>query len=89
MNVRLAAQTISSGVADAIDFLRLSGNLSFKDTEAITEFIRISDRLFDMMNSRSLFARNFKSPLTLKNKAIWEDVFQKAEIYIKKIKSRK
>lgn len=86
MNVRLATQTISASVADAIDFLRVSGNSIFLNSEATTEFLRSFDRLFDMMNSRSPFAKNFKSPLTLNNKHVWEDIFAKSEAYIKSLK---
>jgi hypothetical protein len=53
-NVRLAAQTISSGVADAIDSLRKSGHPDFIGSEATTEFIRIFDRIFDMISLSNL-----------------------------------
>lgn len=86
MNVKLAAQTISASVADAIDFLRRSGNSDFFYSEATTEFIRIFDRLFDMMNSRNIYAKGFKSPLSLKNKEVWENIFKKSEMYIKQLK---
>jgi hypothetical protein len=49
-NVRLAAQTISSGVAVAIDSLRKSGHPDFIGSEATTEFIRIFDKIFDMIS---------------------------------------
>lgn len=43
MNVKIAAQTLSSSVADAIDFLRASGNENFQGSEASTEYIRMID----------------------------------------------
>lgn len=86
MNVRLAAQTISSSVADAIDFLRLSGNAEFQGSEATTEFIRIFDRIFDVMNSRTLFAKGYKSPLFLHNIHYWKQIFSETAIYIKGLK---
>lgn len=41
INVRLAAQTLSSSVADAIDFLRTSGYKDFIASEATANLIRI------------------------------------------------
>lgn len=76
MNVRLAAQVLSSSVADAIDFLRISGHLSFSNSSATVEFLRMIDRLFDLMNSKSPFGKSYKSPLSLKNKSFWEDIFE-------------
>lgn len=75
MNVRLAAQVLSSSVADAIDFLRNSGNAKFVGSEATIEFIRLIDRLFDTMNSKSPFGTYFKSPLTVHNKDVWQGFF--------------
>lgn len=82
MNVRLAAQTLSSSVADAIDFLRASGNSSFVGSEATTQFLRVFDRIFDLMNSRDLFGKGYKSPMTLNNRNYWENVFLNTEKYI-------
>lgn len=66
MNVSLAAQTLSNAVANAIDFLRKSGEKDFINSEATTYFIRIIDRFFDIMNTRSSFGTGFKS-LMMKN----------------------
>ena len=82
MNVRLAAQTISSSVADAIEFLCLSGHPDFVGSEATVEFLRIFDRLFDVMNSRSVFASGFKSPMFLNNKHYWSKIFEESKKYI-------
>ena len=51
MKVNLAAQTISSSVADAIDFFRESGHQDFQNSEGTVKFIRTIDRLFDLLNS--------------------------------------
>ena len=54
MNVALAAQTLSSSVADVIDFLALSMKLKeFQDSQPTVKFIRTIDRLFDLPNSRN------------------------------------
>ena len=53
MNVRLAAQTLSSSVADAIEFLDVSMKLpEFQDSQPTVTFTRTIDRRFDILNSR-------------------------------------
>lgn len=71
MKVSLAAQTISSGVADAIDYLRLSGHPLFQGSEATCKFIRIFDMLFDMFNIRNVYGKGFRSPISSKNIEYW------------------
>jgi pyruvate carboxylase len=64
MTVRLAAQTLSSSVANAIDFLDKSARLpNFSESNGTVKFIRTIDRLFDMLNSRNPLAKGFKAPL--------------------------
>ena len=64
MNVQLAAQTLSSSVADAIEFLDKSMNLKeFQNSLGTVKFIRVVDRLFDILNSRNPIANGFKQPL--------------------------
>ncbi|EZA47209.1 THAP domain-containing protein [Ooceraea biroi] len=87
MNVALAVQTLSSSVADAIDFLRLNGYTKFSNSEATTEFIRIFDRLFDIMNSRNPFATGFKSPMRLHNMQYYQTVFLESERYIQQLRA--
>ena len=72
MNVKVAAQTLSSSVADAIEFLMFSQNPSFIGAEGTINFIRIIDQLFDIMNSRNPYGKHFKKPLSLKNCTYWE-----------------
>jgi hypothetical protein len=64
LNVRLEAQTLSSSVADAIDFLNLSMKLNeFHNSDGTVKFIRMIDRLFDMLNSRNPLGKGYKQPL--------------------------
>lgn len=86
MKVNLATQTISSSVADAIEFLKETGHPNFCNSEATIEFIRIFDRLFDIMNTRSAYGNGYKSPLTLQNKDYWINIFKISENYIKNLK---
>lgn len=86
MNVRLAAQTLSSGVADAIEFLRESGHDSFHGSEATVEFVRQMDRIFDMLNSRNPFSKGFKKPLSLENSEYWNKAFYESQVYLRSLK---
>ncbi|KAJ8047188.1 DNA transposase THAP9 [Holothuria leucospilota] len=61
-------KALSSSVADAIDFLRDDLHLpQFSGSEKTTEFIRIVDKLFDFMNSRSPHAKGYNQPMRLTN----------------------
>lgn len=87
MKVRLAVQTLSSSVADALDFCESKLKLSqFEGAHATAEFIRIFDRLFDILNSRNPLARSFKAPLRQQNAASCKSFFHKAEEYIRGLK---
>ena len=60
MKVKLAAQTLSSSVADALEFCdkQLKKN-EFEGSCATVNFIRIVDRLFDILNSQNALARTW------------------------------
>ena len=55
MNVKIASQTLSSSVADALQYLQVSGHPSFTDCDGTIKFICVVDRLFDLLNSRNPF----------------------------------
>lgn len=67
MKVKLAAQLLSSSVAKALQFLRAQKYAQFIDSEATQYFISVVDRLFDILNSRSIMARGFKKPMNRSN----------------------
>ena len=48
MKVKVAAQTLSSSVADALEFLLHFGHPLFSDAEGTIEFIRAIDKMFDI-----------------------------------------
>ena len=90
MKVNLAAQTLSTSVADAIDCCREELNLpEFQDSKPTTDFIRIIDALFDVMNSRNIFGRFSKSPMKESNRSEWSQLFEKAQDYISSMKDLK
>jgi hypothetical protein len=85
MNVRLAVQTISNSVADAIDYLRFQKYSQFVDSEATTEFLRTFDHLFDMMNARNSQGKHYKSPISPQNLLYFKQAFESYRQYIKNL----
>ena len=80
MNVHLAAQTLSSSVANAIDFLDKSVKLpNFSGSSGTVVFIGTIDRLFDLLNSRNPWAKGFKAPFRLSSKDTWQEILSTAE----------
>lgn len=87
MKVRLAVQTLSSSVADALDFCESTLKLpQFRGAHATAKFIRIFDRLFDLLNSRNPLARSYKAAIRKENAASWKSFLQEAEQYIRNLK---
>ena len=88
MNVSLAAQTLSSSVADAIDFLNISMKLpEFQDSSGTVKFVRTVDRLFDMLNSRNPLGKGYKKPLNLATKDTWEEILKSTASYLLSLKT--
>lgn len=67
MNVKIAAQTLSSGVADALEFLQNKNHPDFVGCGPTIKFIRVIDRLFDFLNSRDPYGKHFKGPINKNN----------------------
>lgn len=87
MKVRVAVQTLSKSVADALEYCMSVLKLhNFKDAGPTIEFIRIFDQLFDCLNSTNPNALRFKAPLTIKNKDEWSSFFELATDYILNLK---
>ena len=63
MKVCLAAQTLSSSVAVAFETLHDLGLSKFQGCLATADFIKRIDRLFDILNSRSVSAMGYKQPI--------------------------
>ena len=87
MKVRLAAQTLSSSVADSLEFCQKDLCIpNFKNCTATVKFIRIVDRLFDVMNSRNPLGKGYKSPLFKHNETYWRPFLMEAIQYLKGLK---
>ncbi|KAF2884152.1 hypothetical protein ILUMI_22011, partial [Ignelater luminosus] len=78
INVQLAVQTLSSSVADALEFLQTSKHSGFQDSDATIEFIRIIDRLFP-------FGKGYKAPIRPSTLNYFEEVFTKTTKYLQSL----
>lgn len=88
MKVDHAAQSLSSSVADAIEYCTNVLKLpQFKGSEATVKFIRTIDHLFDILNSRNPCAKGYKARLRVNNKGCWLPFLNKASSYIKVLKN--
>ena len=66
MKVSLCVQTLSSSVADSIQFVRQSLRLpQFLESAGTERFIRVIDHLFDIMNVSSPLGHGSKAPVRL------------------------
>jgi len=85
MKVKLAARTLSSSVADTLEFCAINMKLpKFKNCCAATvKFIRTVDRLFDILNSRNPFAKGFKVPLRKGNEHLWRAFLTQSVKYLR------
>lgn len=89
MNVRIAAETLSSSVADAMEYLMRTGHRKFKNAGPTIRFIRIFDKLFDVMNSMDMKSNepsSFKSSLNPGNKESVFEFLMEAKAYIATLK---
>lgn len=88
MSVRIAAETISNSVADALDFLRNKGVEEFVGSEATTKFIRRINNVFDISNSMHENALCFKRPISPKTEKEYFEYFDESIRYMKGLKLR-
>ena len=74
-------------MADALEFCntQLKKN-EFEGCDATVNFIRIVDRLFDILNSRNALAHGFKCPMRVSNENFWRPFMVQAVTYLKGLK---
>lgn len=82
VQVNLAAQTLSTSVADAIEFLKDINHPKFQGSEPTIMFIKNMDKLFDILNSRSPRMSGFKSPLRTSNEVLWRPFLEEMVSYL-------
>ena len=84
MKVSLAAQAISASTADGIEYLdKVLKYKEFKGSQGTVKFLRMFDWLFDVLNSKNQFGREFKAALSMTNKPVWEPFINDAANYIR------
>ena len=72
MNVSMAAQTLITSVADAIEFLSFGMQMNeFEGSYRTVKFICKIDMAFDMLNSRNPCDTGTKKPVTNTNLSEW------------------
>lgn len=57
----------------------------FEDSETTTEFIRIIDRWFNILNSRNPHGCGYKAPIKMSNKHKWQTALEETIAYIKQL----
>ncbi len=85
MKVKIAAQTLSASVGNALDFLKAAGVPGFGDVEGTVTFFRTMDRMFDFLNSRSKFAKGYKHPISRSSVHFWSKVVDATAMYLEEL----
>lgn len=67
MKVSVAAQTLSSSVAAGIKYLQSLKLKQFENSQDTAKFILTINNLFDVLNSKSKYGKNYRSPLKMEN----------------------
>lgn len=89
MSVAIAAQTLSSSVADSLEFLK-SERDAFKDVDGTVKYIRVINNVFDVMNStekgKDPATKQFKRPISPETQLESFGMFLEAIDYLKGLK---
>lgn len=87
MNVKVAVQTLSNSTAESIEYLdKVMRNDSFANSKATTNYIRVFNNLFDIMNSKEGHCdEEFKRPFTEETVNDFATYFQYAKNYLKRL----
>ena len=67
MKTKLAVHVISTSTADALEFCRSTGLSGFENSSATISFIRMCDRLFDVLNAKTPFGKSWKKAISRKS----------------------
>ena len=80
---------VCSSVADSMEFLwKDIEHPEFKYAGATVHFIRCVDKLFDLCNSRNMYAKGFKTPLKHQNEIFWKPILENFIKYLKELKDK-
>lgn len=85
MNVRMAAETLSSSSAASIEYLdTVEKNDNFRNSEGTVEYIRFCNNTFDVMNTKRKHCNEeYKRPISEKTENEFTTYFEYARKYIK------
>jgi len=89
MNVKLAAQLLSESVAQSLQFCRDENLPGFDGCTATIKFLQLFNKLFDIMNSRTLHSFGFKRPIQPSNESDIIQFLYEAKAYIFSLKESK
>ena len=62
------------------------GHAEFQNAEGTVEFIRVLNKLFDLLNVRNPFGKGFKQPLNLENGSVWNATIDSSITYLLALK---
>lgn len=87
MRVRLAVQTFSNSVADAIEYCMNDLKLpEFQGAEATVKFCRLMNNIFDVLNTRNFLSKNtYNKPINKNNKQSIIQFMNEGIVYIEKL----
>ena len=75
-------------MADGIEFLdKAMKHKKIQHSDATVQFVRIIDRLFDILNSHSPIGKGFKQPLRPETRETWEDILKTTAEYLLSLKT--
>lgn len=86
MKVNLAVQTLSNSVADALEYLENKKVEGFLGCGPTVRFIRTFNKLFDVGNSKTKYAKKYKKPIYETTEEIYFTFFEEAEKYLRNLK---
>lgn len=86
MNVRMAVETLSLSVANAMEYLCELGYAEFQGSGPTVEYIRYMNNIFDILNSKKSDAVGYKRPLCKATKDEYFSYFEKAIQFISGLK---
>jgi len=87
MKVKYAVQVLSQSVANALTTMSKLNHPDFANVEPTVKYLKIFDRIFDVMNSKNLNNCNWKAPLQEKNEFCFKSIFNETVEYICNLKT--
>lgn len=87
MSVRIAAETLSESVAQAMAYLSSIRYKDFEKSKPTQDYCLMANNLFDIMNSkRKHDGQKFKKPISKETETEFSAFFEKARNYLSKLK---